>query len=100
MAANQAKKKGPSVAKTPEERKAAALAKNTKIFTKKNYIDATAALMYSLSCSLIHLALLGTIFFVRTADVAKAKKLDSLYMENVKTLCLQNFKDIGKEDEV
>jgi len=67
------------VPKTAEERKKAAAGKVTTIFTKKNYIDATAALMYSLSCSLIHLALLFTIFFVKSSDIEKAKEYDEEY---------------------
>jgi len=59
-------KKGPQ---TAEERKEALNRKIKTVYTKKNYIDATAALMYSLGCSLVHLSLLFTIFFVKRSDL-------------------------------
>jgi len=75
IAAKQAKKKEKKPT-DPAERKKLALGKVKTIFTKKNYSDATAALMYGLSCSLIHLAMLFTIFFVKSSDIAAAKKFD------------------------
>lgn len=46
-------------------------------FNKKNYIDPTAAFLYSLGCSLVHLALFLTIFFVQMPDIDKAKEFDA-----------------------
>jgi len=52
-----------------------------KTFNKKNYIDPTAAFLYSLGCSLVHLALFITIFFVEMPNVDRAKEFDSKYAE-------------------
>ena len=50
--------------------------KMLEYFTKKNYFDATAALIYSLGCSLNHLVLAYGILWVQKSDVEAAKAFD------------------------
>ena len=40
-----------------------------EFITKKNYIDATAVILYSLGCSLVHAAMIFGVFFVLNPDV-------------------------------
>ena len=44
------------------------------VILKKNYNDPTYGLIYSLGCSLVHFALLVSVFFVEMPDIEKAKE--------------------------
>lgn len=48
---------------------------------KKNQFDPTAGYFYALGCSLIHMSMIITMFFIRYPNVEAAKKFDELYME-------------------
>ena len=61
--------------------------KLTEFVTKKNYIDATAVILYSLGCSLIHFTMIMTIFFVLKADIEKAIGYDIEYMNYIRSIC-------------
>ena len=53
-----------------------------KVFTvRKNHIDASAGMMFSLGCSLVHLSMLIANFTVKPTNCEEAKKLDSEYLD-------------------
>ena len=55
-----------------------------KTYIKKNQYDPTAGILYGVGCSLIHLAMFITMFFIKFPDVEKARKIDQNYFETVK----------------
>lgn len=50
---------------------------------KKNQIDFTASIIYSLGCSLIHMAMLFTTFFVDKPNIEKAREFDLQYKNEI-----------------
>ena len=51
---------------------------------RKNQIDPTAGLVYSLGCSLVHFTLFICLFFVKRPNINKAIKSDQTYVETLK----------------
>lgn len=45
---------------------------------RKNYSDALAIFFYMMNCSLVHLALFITCFFIRRPDLEQARKADAM----------------------
>lgn len=57
---------------------------------KKNQIDMTTGFLYSMGCSIIHLALLITLFIIKKPNLAEATRIDNDYntlmAKDIKTL--------------
>ena len=55
----------------------------TIVQVRKNQYDPTAGILYSTGCSLIHLSMFITMFFIKFPDPAEAKKQDEAYMSRL-----------------
>ena len=72
---NSADKKIGSSVKFKEESASQIIKKNT-VLVEKNQIDMTVGITYGLGCSLLHLSLLFSQFWVKGVDLDRAKAID------------------------
>ena len=66
--------------------------KNYEFIVRKQYTDILGGLIYTLGCSLVHLALFIAIFMVMGTNLDKARDLDNKFKE----LILKNNKEFPK----
>jgi hypothetical protein len=55
--------------------------KKKKVYIKKQQFDTTSSIFYSLGCSLVHLSMFITIWFVKPPNTEMGKIMDQSYTE-------------------